>query len=223
MLLVLKVSLHAHVLSFLSAFPLPSPNSSFLSPFPSLPFRSFPLPFVPFSRFVHPAQFRLSSPLPFSSSVSRSPCHSVCLSVALFLCFSVSLSLFSLTYAFPRPAWFPSVPRFVSLSLSASFPMSPSLSLQLPLCRCLYVSVSLSLYVLSLYSFAPSALDPLNPGREKKTHGRLGGVFCLLKDSFFPSALNPQNPGREKAQLGRLGSFLPPSTVCPSFSPRTQR
>ena len=180
---------------FFLRFPSP-PLTLLFFPFPSLPFRSFPLPFVPFSRFVHPAHFLLSSPLPFSSSVSRSPCHSVCLSVrlvSLFLCFSFS---FSLTSAFPRPAWFPSVPRFVSLSLSlsASFPMSPSLSLQLPLCRCLYVSVSLSLYVLSLYSFAPSALDPPNPGREKKNARPIRWRFLPPERFLFSFGLKPPKP-----------------------------
>ena len=172
--------------------PLPSPNS----PFPSLPFQSFPLPFAALSRFLYPALFLLSSPLPcplpflpLSLSLCLSVTLSVCRSVplSLSLSFSLPLCLLSLTSAFHRACWFPSVSRFVS------FPLSLSLSLALPLCFSLCHPLFLSRYfcLMSLYDFVPSALDPMrSPFRDVK---KAPPVVCLMSlCSFVLSALDPQ-------------------------------
>ena len=166
-----RLPLRAHVLSFLSAFPLQNPPLR--SPpllCPSFFFSSHPVPCP------SPAFFSTSLPSSFSSdSVSRSLCHSVCLSVALFLCFSFSSfshlcfpssRLVSLRLSF---CLFLALARSLSLSLSRSLSVS-SFSLCHPLFLssyfCVYVfqslrfSVSSSLCFMSLYSCVPSALDP---------------------------------------------------------------
>ena len=145
---------------FFLRFP-PPPLTLLFFPFPSLPFQSFPLRFVPSSRSLYPALCLPASPppcplpfLPLSRSlwlsVSLSPSVSLSLctqSVCMSLCFCVSLSL---TSAFPRPAWFPFVSRFVSFS--------PCLSLCLSLCHPLFLSTYFCVSVLLSFRLCLSVL-----------------------------------------------------------------
>ena len=130
--------------SFLSASTLPAPPLTLLFfPFTSLPFQSFPLPFVLLSRFLYPA-LPLPCLLP-CVPLSLSLRHSVCLS----LCFSVSLSLFLLVCF-----------------------LSPLLS-PVPLCHPLFlshyfcVSVFISLSYVSLFFRSFGLIRPPHPGRKK--------------------------------------------------------
>ena len=160
--------------------------------------RSLPLPFVAVPRFAYPALFLLSSPLPcplpflpFSLSLCLSITLSVCRSVSLslILSFSLPLCLLSLTAAFPRPSWLPSVSRFVSFPLSLSLFVFPSVILSffpgtsVSLSFCL--AVSLCLRLMSVYSFVPSALDPQTQGANKNLVRPVGSFLAsLIGDSL---------------------------------------
>ena len=178
-----RLPFHAHVLFFLSACPLPYPNSPFLS----LPFLALPV--------LSAALCSFSASLPSSSCssppVSLSLCHSVCLS----LCFS--FSSFS-HLCFP-------LARLVSLRLLFCLCLSLCASVLflssyfcVSVVQSLRLSVFLSLCVMYLHSLVHSALSTQTQGVKKTLDVQLG-CFCLFVFFLLPQLRNPEDrAGREK-------------------------
>ena len=130
-----------------ASFPLPGPFPAFLLRFPAL--------------FL----FFLSPCLSVSLFLRHSVCRSV--SLSLTLSFSLPLCLLSLTSAFPRRSWCPSVSCLVSFPLLCVVPFVTFFSFPALLCLCLSVSRS--------SPFVPS--DPQTRRSKKHLYGPIG---CFL-------------------------------------------